>query len=88
MKRFIRGGHRGQSTFLPESLDDYVADINLLRVVDAFVDEPDLIKLGFENAMPADTGRPACHPSVLLNIYIYSYLNRIQSSRRLEREAI
>ncbi|KKL46852.1 hypothetical protein LCGC14_2341420 [marine sediment metagenome] len=87
MKRFIQGEHRGQSTLLPESLDDYVNDTNPVRVVDVFVDELDLVKLGFESAIPADTGRPAYHPSILLKIYIYGYLNRIQSSRRLEREA-
>lgn len=87
MKRFIQGEHRGQSSLLPESLDDYVNDTNPVRVVDVFVDELDLIKLGFDGAIPADTGRPAYHPSTLLKIYIYSYLNRIQSSRRLEREA-
>lgn len=87
MKRFIQGEHRGQETFLPASLDDYVTDANPVRVVDIFVDELDLLKLGFEGALPADTGRPACHPSVLLKIYIYGYLNRIPSSRRLEREA-
>ena len=87
MKRFIQGEHRGQSSLLPESLDDYVNDTNPVRVVDVFVDELDLIKLGFDGAIPADTGRPAYHPSTLLKIYIYGYLNRIQSSRRLEREA-
>ena len=87
MKRFIQGEHRGQETFLPASLDDYVTDANPVRVVDIFVDELDLVKLGFEGALPADTGRPAYHPSVLLKIYIYGYLNRIPSSRRLEREA-
>ncbi|CAI8971380.1 transposase [Pseudomonas sp. IT-347P] len=87
MKRFIQGEHRGQGTLLPESLDDYVSDTNPVRVVDVFVDELDLVKLGFEGAIPADTGRPAYHPAILLKIYIYGYLNRIQSSRRLEREA-
>ena len=87
MKRFIQGEHRGQSTLLPESLDDYVSDTNPVRVVDVFVDELDLVNLGFDGATPADTGRPAYHPEVLLKIYIYGYLNRIQSSRRLEREA-
>ncbi|CAN1600462.1 IS1182 family transposase [Pseudomonas sp. B21-028] len=87
MKRFIQGEHRGQETFLPASLDDYVTDANPVRVVDAFVDELDLVKLGFEGAIPADTGRPAYHPAILLKIYIYGYLNRIPSSRRLEREA-
>ncbi|MBK5351050.1 IS1182 family transposase [Pseudomonas sp. TH41] len=87
MKRFIQGEHRGQSTLLPESLDDYVSDTNPVRVVDVFVDELDLITLGFESAVPAETGRPGYHPAVMLKIYIYGYLNRIQSSRRLEREA-
>ncbi|WP_166367048.1 IS1182 family transposase [Pseudomonas akapageensis] len=87
MKRFIQGEHRGQGTLLPESLDDYVSDTNPVRVVDVFVDELDLVNLGFEGAVPADTGRPAYHPAILLKIYIYGYLNRIQSSRRLEREA-
>src|SRR5207253_1256924 len=87
MKRFIQGEHRGQGTLLPESLDDYVSDTNPVRVVDVFVDELDLVNLGFEGAIPADTGRPAYHPAILLKIYIYGYLNRIQSSRRLEREA-
>lgn len=86
MKRFIQGEHRGQSVLLPESLDDYVADTNPVRVVDVFVDELDLGQLGFEGVVPAETGRPAYHPAVLLKIYIYGYLNRIQSSRRLERE--
>ncbi len=87
MKRFIQGEHRGQSTLLPESLDDYVADTNPVRVVDVFVDELDLGLLGFEGVVPAETGRPAYHPADLLKIYIYGYLNRIQSSRRLERES-
>ena len=87
MKRFIQGEHRGQSTLLPESLDDYVSDTNPVRVVDVFVDELDLATLGFGGVIPAETGRPAYHPAILLKIYIYGYLNRIQSSRRLEREA-
>ena len=74
MKRFIQGEHRGQSTLLPESLDDYVSDTNPVRVVDVFVDELDLVKLGFEGVIPADTGRPAYHPAILLKIYIYGYL--------------
>ena len=87
MKRFIQGEHRGQSTLLPESLNDYVTDTNPVRVVDVFVDELDLGLLGFDGVVPAETGRPAYHPADLLKIYIYGYLNRIQSSRRLEREA-
>ncbi|VVP63709.1 hypothetical protein PS907_00596 [Pseudomonas fluorescens] len=87
MKRFIEGEARTQVTLLPECLDDYVAEENSVRVVDVFVDELDLGALGFGGVDPAATGRPAYHPAVLLKIYIYGYLNRIQSSRRLEREA-
>lgn len=87
MKRFIEGEHRNQVTLLPECLDDYIAEDNPVRVVDAYVEELDLQALGFEGAEPALTGRPAYHPAVVLKIYIYGYLNRIQSSRRLEREA-
>jgi transposase len=86
MKRFIEGEDRTQITLLPECLDDYVAEDNPVRVVEVFVDQLDLRALGFEGADPAATGRPSYHPSVLLKIYIYGYLNRIQSSRRLERE--
>ena len=87
MKRFIEGENREQGTLLPEHLDDYVDVANPVRVVDVFVDELDLGSLGFERVQPAKTGRPAYHPAVLLKLYIYGYLNRIQSSRRLEREA-
>ena len=87
MKRFIAGADRGQSTLLPECLDDWVDDDNPVRAIDAFVDELDLAVLGFDGMEPAATGRPAYHPSVLLKLYIYGYLNRVQSSRRLEREA-
>ena len=86
MKRFIEGEDRHQVTLLPECLDDYIGEDNPVRVVDVFVDELSLAALGFDGAAPATTGRPAYHPSVLLKIYIYGYLNRIQSSRRLERE--
>jgi len=87
MKRFIEGENREQGTLLPEHLDDYVDADNPVRVVDVFVDELDLSSLGFARVQPAKTGRPAYHPAVLLKLYIYGYLNRIQSSRRLEREA-
>lgn len=87
LKRFIEGEDRTQITLLPECLDDYVAEDNPVRVVEVFVDELELGALGFDGVDPAATGRPAYHPSVLLKIYIYGYLNRIQSSRRLEREA-
>jgi transposase len=86
MKRFIEGEDRSQSTLFPEHLDDYIAEDNPVRVIDVFVDELDLNELGFEGMQPEVTGRPAYHPASLLKIYIYGYLNRIQSSRRLERE--
>ena len=87
MKRFVEGADRGQSTLLPECLDDWIDEENPVRVIDAFVDALDLASLGFNGVEPAATGRPAFHPSVLLKLYIYGYLNRVQSSRRLEREA-
>jgi len=87
MKRFIEGADRHQVTLLPECLDDYVGEDNPVRIVDAFINELNLAALGFGGADPATTGRPGYHPAVLLKLYIYGYLNRIQSSRRLEREA-
>lgn len=87
MKRFIEGEDRSQVTLLPECLDDFIGEDNPVRVIDAFVDELDLRTLGFDGAQPAATGRPSYHPAVLLKIYVYGYLNRVQSSRRLEREA-
>ena len=87
MKRFVEGEDRRQTLLLPESLDDYVTEDNPVRVVEVFIDELDLGALGFEGVRPAVTGRPAYHPSTLLKIYLYGYLNRVQSSRRLEREA-
>ena len=87
MKRFIEGEDRTQVTLLPACLDDYVEAENPVRVVEVFVDGLDLGELGFVGVDPAATGRPAYHPAVLLKLYIYGYLNRIHSSRRLEREA-
>jgi transposase len=87
MKRFLVGADRGQSTLLPECLDEWIDESNPVRAVDAFVDALDLGKLGFEGVVPKVTGRPSYHPSALLKLYIYGYLNRVQSSRRLEREA-
>ena len=87
MGRFVEAQDRSQSTLLPERLDDYVTDDNPVRVVDVFVDSLDLTKLGFERTIAQVTGRPGYHPATLLKIYIYGYLNRVQSSRRLEREA-
>jgi transposase len=87
MKRFVAGADRGQSTLLPECLDDFIDESNPVRVIDAFVDALDLAELGFDGVEPATTGRPSYHPSTLLKLYIYGYLNRVQSSRRLERES-
>src|SRR5262247_425753 len=86
MGRFIEEADRGQLTLLPECLDDFIDESNPVRVVDAFVDALDLAEMNFEGVEPAATGRPSYHPSVLLKLYIYGYLNRVQSSRRLERE--
>jgi len=87
MKRFVEGTDRGQSTLLPECLDDWIDENNPVRVIDAFVEALNLAELGFDGVEPEATGRPSYHPSVLLKLYIYGYLNRVQSSRRLEREA-
>src|SRR5437867_10704128 len=86
MHRFIDGEDRMQPALLPHSLEDYVDEENPVRVIEVFIDELDLAALGFSGMTPAATGRPAYHPSTLLKIYLYGYLNRIQSSRRLERE--
>jgi transposase len=87
MARFVEGADRHQVTLLPNCLEDYVGDDNPVRVVDAFVDELDLGALGFAGIVPASTGRPGYHPALLLKLYLYGYLNQVQSSRRLEREA-
>jgi transposase len=87
MRRFVEGADRGQTTLLPECLGDWVEESNPVRAVDVFVEALDLADLGFDGVQPLGTGRPAYHPSPLLKLYIYGYLNRIQSSRRLEREA-
>ncbi len=87
MKRFIEGVERGQGTLFPEHLEDWIDEDNPVRVIDVFVEELDLGGLGFDRVQPEATGRPSYHPSVLLKLYIYGYLNRVQSSRRLEREA-
>jgi len=86
MKRFVEGADRGQSTLFPAVLDDYVGEDNPVRAIDVFVDGLDLAKLGFDGVQPLAVGRPAYHPATQLKIYIYGYLNRVQSSRRLERE--
>src|SRR5216684_7444710 len=87
MKRFVEGTDRGQRTLFPECLEDWIDENNPVRVIDAFVGSLDLAELGFEGVEPAETGRPSYHPSALLKLYVYGYLNRVQSSRRLEREA-
>ena len=87
MRRFVEGIDRGQATLFPECLADWIDEDNPVRVVDAFVDKLDLSRLGFDGVAPEATGRPSYHPAVLVKLYIYGYLNRVQSSRRLEREA-
>ncbi len=87
MKRFIEGVDRGQGTLFPACLEDWIGEENPVRVIDVFVGELDLGGLGFGRATPEATGRPGYHPAMLLKLYIYGYLNRVQSSRRLEREA-
>ncbi len=87
MRRFVEGTDRGQSTLFPECLEDWIGEDNPVRVVDVFVEELDLAELGFGGVAPEATGRPSYHPSILLKLYIYGYLNRVQSSRRLEHEA-
>jgi transposase len=87
MRRFVEGVDRGQTTLFPECLEDWIDENNPVQVIDVFVDALDLAELGFDGVAPEVTGRPSYHPSVLLKLYIYGYLNRVQSSRRLEREA-
>ncbi len=87
MTHHIKGQGRYQVTLLPEVLDDFVTEDNAVRVIDVFVDELQLDALGFERVNAKQTGRPGYHPATMLKLYIYGYLNRIQSSRRLEKEA-
>jgi len=85
MKRFVEGIDRSQSTLLPECVEDWISEDNPVRVIDLFVDGLDLGEMAFEGVDPAATGRPAYQPSLLLKLYVYGYLNRVQSIRRLER---
>jgi len=87
MRRFVESTDRAQSTLFPECLEDWIGEDNPVRAIDVFVEELDLFELGFSGVEPEATGRPSYHPSVLPKLYIYGYLNRVQSSRRLEREA-
>src|SRR2546421_12169890 len=87
MKRFVEGADRSQITLFPECLEDWVDDDNPVRVIDVFVDELDLAALGFSGVDPEVTGRPSYHPAIVLKLYIYGYLDRGQSSRRLARGA-
>ncbi|MCA1458415.1 transposase [Bradyrhizobium sp. BRP22] len=87
MGRFVEGADRSQLTLLPECLEDWVSEDNTVHVIDVFVEALDLHGLGFERVIAKQTGRPSYHPAVLLKLYIFGYLNRVQSSRRLEREA-
>lgn len=86
MKRFVEGVDRNQNALFPKRLDDFIDRNNPIRVLDAFVEALDLLKVGFSGVNPSAVGRPAYHPSILLKIYVYGYLNRIHSSRRLELE--
>ncbi len=83
---FIEGSCRTQTTVFPERLDDYLTEENDIRIIDAFIDSLVLSDLGFKT-VPAETGRPGYHPPTMLKLFVYGYLNRIQSTRRLEREA-
>ena len=80
MSRFIEDQDRSQVTLLPEFLDNYIAEDNTVPVVDAFINELDMVALGFERATPTSTGHPSYHPDAILKVYLYGYLNRIQSS--------
>ena len=84
MRRFVEGVDRGQTTLFPECLEDWIDEGNPVRAIDAFVEKLDLSGLGFDGVAPEATGRPSYHPSGLLKLYIYGYLNRVQSSRRLD----
>lgn len=86
MPRFVEADSRAQATLFPERIDDYIDEDNPVRAIEAFVDMLDLEGIGFQGMMPKMTGRPAYHPSTMLKLYIYGYLNRIQSTRRLEQE--
>ena len=86
MTDFIEGENRTQATLFPERLDDYITEENAVRVIDVFIDDIDLSGMGFKT-VPEVTGRPAYHPGTLLKLYVYGYLNRVHSTRRLEREA-
>ena len=86
MAGFVEGLDRSQSSLFPARLDEYVGENNPVRAIDIFVDGLDLARLGFGDVQPLATGRPGYHPATMLKIYIYGYLNRVQSSRRLERE--
>ena len=87
MSRFIEGVPRTQSTLFPEQIEDYITEDNSVRVVDVFVDALDLSELGFSSVHPQVTARPGYHPALMLKLYVYGYLNKIQSRRRLERES-
>ena len=82
MRRFVEGVDRGQTTLFPECLEDWIGEDNPVRVVDVFVEELDLAELGFGGVDPEATGRPSYHPSILLKLYIYGYLNRVQLRRQ------
>ena len=87
MAGFVSGIDRSQGTMFPAQLEDYVAEDNPVRVIDFFVDQLDLAKLGFSGVNPKETGRPSYHPAVMLKVYVYGYVNRVPSSRGLSGNA-
>ena len=84
---FIEGDDRNQVTLFPECIEDYISADNVVRVIDEYIDQLDLGELGFQRTVPAKLGRPPYNPSDLLKLYVYGYLNRVRTSRRLEQEA-
>jgi transposase len=86
MPRFVEGVPRTQSTLFPERLEEYIDEENPVRAIEAFIDILNLEQLGFQGMNPKATGRPAYHPATMLKLYVYGYLNRVHSTRRLERE--
>lgn len=85
---YIKGQNRGQITLFPDAIDDYIQDNSSVRIIDEYIEQLDIEKLGFKRAVPSTTGRPPYNPKDLLKLYIYGYLNRIRSSRRLEQETM
>jgi len=85
---YITGEDRNQIILFPESINEYVSDNNAIRIIDEYIKQLDLERLGFKRAVNPSLGRPPYHPKDMLKLYLYGYLNHIRSSRRLEQEAI